>query len=326
MRVGFAGTPAFAARALEAIARAGYTIPLVLTRPDRPKGRGLKLEPSPVKALAASLGIPVLQPATLKSEAARAEALAIPLDVLVVAAYGLILPEAVLAWPRHGCLNIHASKLPRWRGAAPIARAIEAGDATTGITIMQMDAGLDTGPMVEVVDVPIGARETGGTLHDRLALAGAQAIVTALQRLERDGALAVLPQPAAGASYAPKVGKVDAAIDWGRPAGVLDALIRAYDPSPGAHATCAGDAVKVWRALPVSRSAPAEPGEVVARSAGSLDVACGTRVEDGALRLLEVQPAGGRRMAAGAYAAGRGIDLGSRFGPGVREAGGVPRP
>lgn len=325
MRVGFAGTPAFAARALDAIARAGYTIPLVLTQPDRPKGRGLKLEPSPVKALAASLGIPVLQPATLKSEAARAEALAIPLDVLVVAAYGLILPEAVLGWPRHGCLNIHASKLPRWRGAAPIARAIEAGDTTTGVTIMQMDAGLDTGPMVEVVDVSIGARETAGTLHDRLALAGAEAIVKVLQRLERDGALAALPQPAAGATYAPKVGKGDAAIDWGRPATALDALIRAYDPWPGAHASCAGEAVKVWRAHPVPRSAPAAPGEVVARSAGSLDVACGTGVEDGALRLVEVQPAGGRRMAAGAYAAGRGIDLGSRFGPGSREAGGAPR-
>ncbi|MBK6804373.1 MAG: methionyl-tRNA formyltransferase [Betaproteobacteria bacterium] len=326
MRVGFAGTPAFAARALEAIARAGYTIPLVLTQPDRPKGRGLKLEPSPVKALAASLGIPVLQPATLKSEAARAESLAVPLDVLVVAAYGLILPEAVLAWPRHGCLNIHASKLPRWRGAAPIVRAIEAGDATTGITIMKMDAGLDTGPMVEVVDVPIGARETGGTLHDRLALAGAQAIVTVLRRLERDEELAALPQPAEGATYATKVGKSDAAIDWRRPAASLDALIRAYDPSPGAHATCAGEAVKVWRAHPVPRSAPAEPGEVVARSATSLDVACGTRVDDGALRLVEVQPAGGRRMTAGAYAAGRGIDAGSRFGPGVREAGGATRP
>ena len=319
MRVGFAGTPAFAAHALAAIARAGYTIPLVLTQPDRPKGRGLKLEPSPVKALAVSLGIPVLQPATLKSEAARAEALAVPLDVLVVAAYGLILPQAVLDWPVHGCLNIHASKLPRWRGAAPIARAIEAGDALTGITIMQMDAGLDTGPMVEVVDVAIGERDTSGTLHDRLAEAGAHAIVAVLRRLERDGGVASVPQPAEGATYAPKVGRSDAAIDWSRPAAALDATIRAYDPSPGAHASCAGETVKVWRALPVARSAPAEPGQVVARGAGGIDVACGTRVEDGALRLVELQPAGGRRMPADAYAAGRGLDAGSRFGPGARE-------
>ncbi len=187
LRVGFAGTPAFAARALEAIARAGYTIPLVLSQPDRPKGRGLAVEASPVKALAGTLGVPVLQPATLKTEADRAPLLAVPLDVLVVAAYGLILPPAILAWPRHGCLNIHASKLPRWRGAAPIPRAIEAGDASTGVTIMRMDEGLDTGPMVDVVDVPIRERETAGTLHDRLAEAGAAAILEALSRLARRG-------------------------------------------------------------------------------------------------------------------------------------------
>jgi len=319
MRVGFAGTPAFAARALDAIARAGYTIPLVLTQPDRPKGRGLRLEPSPVKTLAASLGLRVLQPGTLKSEAGRAEALAIPLDVLVVAAYGLILPAPVLAWPRHGCLNIHASKLPRWRGAAPIARAIEAGDTMTGITIMQMDAGLDTGPMIEVVEVPIGERETSGTLHDRLAEAGAHAVVAVLRRLGRDGSLASMPQPAEGATYAPKIARGDAAIRWEHPATVLDAMIRAFDPAPGAHATCGGEAVKVWRAHPVARSVPAEPGEVVARTAAGVDVACGTRVEHGALRLVEVQPAGRRRMEASAYAAGRGIDVGSRFGPGANE-------
>ena len=320
MRVGFAGTPAFAARALDAIARAGFTIPLVLTQPDRPKGRGLKLEPSPVKALALSLGLPVLQPATLRTDAARAPALAVPLDVLVVAAYGLILPPEVLGWPRHGCVNIHASKLPRWRGAAPIARAIAAGDAATGVTIMQMDAGLDTGPMIEVVDVAIGARETGGSLHDRLAEAGAQAIVAVLRRLERDGALAAVPQPAEGATYATKVGRGDAAIDWTRPAAALDAMVRAFDPSPGAHATHAGEPLKIWRAQAVPRAAVAPPGEVVGRGAGTLDVACGSRVEDGALRLFEVQPPGGRRMAADAYAAGRGIGVGSRFGAGTPEA------
>ena len=320
MRVGFAGTPAFAARALDAIVAAGYKVPLVLTQPDRPKGRGLKLEASPVKALAASLGLPVLQPATLRTGAARAEALAIPLEVLVVAAYGLLLPAEVLGWPRHGCLNIHASKLPRWRGAAPIVRAIAAGDAVTGITIMQMDAGLDTGPMIEVVDVAIGARETGGSLHDRLAEAGAHAIVAVLRRLERDGAFAAVPQPAEGATCATKVGRGDAAIDWTRPAAALDAMVRAFDPSPGAHATYAGEPRKVWRAQAVSRAAVAPPGEVVGRGSGTLDVACGSRVEDGALRLFEVQPPGGRRMAADAYAAGRGIGVGSRFGAGAREA------
>lgn len=320
LAVGFAGTPAFAATALEAIARAGYTIPLVLTRPDRPKGRGLRLEPSPVKTLALRRGLPIAQPATLKAPADREPILAVPVDVLVVAAYGLLLPPAILAWPRHGCLNIHASKLPRWRGAAPIARAIEAGDTMTGITIMQMDAGLDTGPMVEVVDVPIGPRETAGTLHDRLAEAGARAIVAVLRRLERDGALAATPQPAAGVTCAPKIGRDDAAIDWTRPASELDAAVRAFDPSPGAHATCAGEPLKVWRAQAVPRTVPAAPGEVVGRAAGSLDVACGAGEGDGALRVLEVQPAGGRRMAADAYAAGRGVGVGSRFGAGVREA------
>jgi len=319
LRVGFAGTPAFAARALEAIARAGYTIPLVLSQPDRPKGRGLAVEASPVKALAGTLGVPVLQPATLKTEADRAPLLAVPLDVLVVAAYGLILPPAILAWPRHGCLNIHASKLPRWRGAAPIPRAIEAGDASTGVTIMRMDEGLDTGPMVDVVDVPIRERETAGTLHDRLAEAGAAAILEALSRLARDGGVASTPQPAGGASYAAKIGRRDAAIDWTRPAVAIDRQVRAYDPVPGAHASYGGEALKVWRALPVERSGSAAPGEVIARGPDGLVVACGAD-DGGALRLVEVQPAGGRRMAAAAYAAGRGIEPGARFGAGATGA------
>ncbi|CAG0975696.1 methionyl-tRNA formyltransferase [Burkholderiales bacterium] len=316
MRVGFAGTPAFAARALEAIARAGFTIPVVLAQPDRPSGRGLRLEPSPVKALAGSLGLTVLQPATLKSAEGRAAALAIPLDVLVVAAYGLILPEAILGWPRHGCVNIHASKLPRWRGAAPIARAIEAGDRSTGVTIMQMDAGLDTGPMIETVDVPIGPRETSASLHDRLADAGAHAIVAVLARLERDGRLASTPQPADGATYAPKIGRRDAAIDWTRPADALDRQVRAYDPVPGAHATFGGEPLKVLRAEPVERRARAEPGTVLAISASGIDVACGDDAGGGALRLQDVQPAGGRRMSAAAFAAGRALAAGSRLGAG----------
>ena len=312
MRVGFAGTPAFAARSLEAIARAGHTIPLCLTQPDRPKGRGLKLEASPVKALAGSLGIPVAQPASLKADADRAAIVAVPLDVLVVAAYGLILPPPILAWPKHGCLNVHASLLPRWRGAAPIVRAIEAGDARTGITIMRMDAGLDTGPMIDTVDVAIGARDTAGTLHDRLAEAGAAAIVATLARLARDGSVASTPQPADGATYATKIGKADGAIDWKRPAVELDRRVRAFDPTPGAHASYAGEALKVWRASPTAQRGDAAPGEVVDVASGAVVVACGRD----ALVLAEVQPAGGRRMAAADWARGRGVAPGSRLGGG----------
>ena len=321
LRVGFAGTPAFASRALDAIARAGFTIPLCLTQPDRPKGRGLSVEPSPVKALAGSLGIPVRQPATLKDPATRADLVGVPLDVLVVAAYGLILPEAVLRWPRHGCLNIHASRLPRWRGAAPIQRAIEAGDRATGITIMQMDAGLDTGPIVEVIDVPIAPDDTAATLHDRLAEEGAHAIVSVLGRLAHDGALASTPQPHAGATYAAKIVRADAALDWRAGAVTLDRRVRAFTPAPGAHASFGGEALKIHRALPISRTAVGAPGEVIARSADGIDVACGDDRAEGALRLVDVQPAGGRRMPADAWAAGRGVVRGARFDLPPRDAG-----
>jgi methionyl-tRNA formyltransferase len=313
LRVGFAGTPAFAARALDAISRAGFTIPLCLTQPDRPKGRGLRLAPSPVKVLAQSLGVPVHQPASLKDPGSRAELVEVPLDVLVVAAYGLILPPAILRWPRHGCLNIHASRLPRWRGAAPIARAIEAGDRETGITIMQMDAGLDTGGIVGVVDVPIAPQDTSGTLHDRLSEAGAHAIVATLGRLAHDGRLVATPQPSEGATYAAKIGRDDAALDWRESAVALERRVRAFTPAPGAHASFAGAPLKIHRALPISRDADAAPGEVIARTAEGLDVACGATAAEGALRLLDVQPAGGRRMSADAFAAGRGIARGARF-------------
>lgn len=262
----------------------------------------------------------MLQPASLKTEPDRAEALDVALDVLVVAAYGLILPPAILAWPRHGCLNIHASILPRWRGAAPIVRAIEAGDRATGITIMQMDAGLDTGPMIDVVELPIRDRETAGTLHDRLADAGAQAIVAVLGRLAEAGALRATPQPAEGATYAAKVGRNDAAIDWTRDAPTLDRQVRAFDPVPGAHARFRDEPVKIWRAQPCAAPRGGAPGEVVAGDAGALTVACGAD-GSGALRLQEVQPAGGRRMTAAAYAAGRGIGPGARFGPGMTSEG-----
>ena len=310
MRVGFAGTPDFAALALEALVVTGLEVPLILTQPDRPKGRGLQLEASPVKRFAVGRGLSVAQPATLKSADIQASLRAIPLDVLVVAAYGLILPPAVLAWPKHGCLNIHASKLPRWRGAAPIQRAIAAGDATSGVTIMQMDAGLDTGPTIECLEVEIAPRETAGTLHDKLAAAGARAIIAVLIRLARDGALEAKPQPAIGATYANKIERADAAIDWSRSAAAIDCQIRALDPAPGASTVVGAHAVKVWRADPVAVEHDANAGTVVATAKEGVDVACG----NGALRLLELQPANGKRMSAAAFAAGHGIVPGVRFG------------
>ncbi len=307
--VGFAGTPEFAQRALEAIAGAGFTIPLVLTRPDKPKGRGLALTASPVKICAVARGLPVVQPATLKTPEGRGEALACPLDVLVVAAYGLILPPAVLAWPRLGCLNIHASLLPRWRGAAPIQRAIEAGDACTGVTIMQMDEGLDTGPTIAREEVPLGLRDTGGLLHERLAEAGAALIVDVLRRLDRDGRLAALPQPAEGATYAARITDRDARIDWTRDAQAIDRQVRALDPTPGAYTTLGGSVVKVWQAEPTSTSSAAAPGTVLAARPAGIDVACGA----GTLRILELQRAGGRRVPASALVAGRLVAAGARF-------------
>ncbi|MCC7327553.1 MAG: methionyl-tRNA formyltransferase [Burkholderiales bacterium] len=315
LRVGFAGTPAFAAEALTAILSAGYAVPMVLTQPDRPSGRGLKLSPSPVKQCAVAHDIPVFQPASLKAPLARAEALSVRLDVLVVAAYGLILPPPVLSWPLHGALNIHASKLPRWRGAAPIQRALLAGDSETGVTIMQMDAGLDTGPMVDSVGVLIAPRETAGTLTVKLAAAGAAAIVAVLGRLARDGALAAIAQSAADATYAPKIGRADARLDWRLSAELLDRTVRAFDPIPGAYTRWQTETVKVWTAEPCAAPGAA-PGTVVAIGPEGVDVACGT----GALRLRSVQPAGGRRMVAAAFAAGRALLPGARFAVGEADA------
>ncbi len=310
MRVGFAGTPTFAVSALAAILARGFDVPLVLTQPDRPRGRGLNLEAQPVKALATSRGLRLLQPASLKTGESSALLREIPLDVLVVAAYGLLLPPAVLAWPRHGCLNIHASLLPRWRGAAPIQRALEAGDAETGVTIMQMDAGLDTGPLHDAVRIPIAARETAGSLHDKLAAAGARAIVAVLERLARDGALEGTPQPALGVTYAAKITRADTVIDWRADAATIDRRVRAFDPVPGACTSRDGELVKVWTAEPAAVVARrGDPGEVLAADADGLVIACG----QGALRVAEIQPAGGRRMTAAAFVAGRRIAVGQRF-------------
>ena len=319
MRVGFAGTPAFAAVALEAIHRDGSTIPLVLTRPDRPSGRGLALAASPVKRYAAAHGLPVVQPESLRAAETQAGLARVPLDVLVVAAYGAILPSAVLAWPRYACLNIHASLLPRWRGAAPIARAIDAGDATSGITIMQMDQGLDTGPIVLQRSLAIDARETAGTLHDRLAALGADAILEALHTLADEGSLSSRPQPDQGATYAAKLERRDSLIDWRMSAAALDRRIRALSPAPGAMAVFQGAPVKVRGAVPVAGAAAAAAGTVIRVDAEGIDVACGGDElgSERILRLTELQPAGGRPMSAHAFAVGRALATGAGFEPGA---------
>ena len=314
MNVGFAGTPAFAASVLAVLFDAGFSVPLVLTRPDRPKGRGLKLEPSPVKRLAMDRGVTVVQPATLASEAARAPLLAAKIDVLAVAAYGLILPPGILAWPRCGCLNVHASLLPRWRGAAPIQRALLAGDPETGATIMQMDRGLDTGPILDAVRVPIGPRDTAATLEHKLAAAGAGALVAVLRRLAAGEPTGPMPQPAAGVTYAAKIDKAEALIDWSANAAAIDRQVRAFDPAPGAYTALHDETVKVWRAEPspiMLREAP--PGTVLETNGCGIVVACG----EGRVRIAELQPAGGRRMTAAAFAAGRRLAPGARFGVSV---------
>ncbi len=315
MRLVFAGTPPFAAAALDALADAGHDIACVLTQPDRPSGRGMKLTASAVKALALRRGLSVSQPQTLRDPAAQAELVRLAPDAMVVAAYGLLLPPAVLSIPRLGCLNIHASLLPRWRGAAPVQRALLAGDAETGISIMQMDAGLDTGPVWSRQAVPIGPADTSGQLLDRLTALGADMIVDELARLAQGGANgAPEPQPAEGVTYAHKIEKREAAIDFSRPVTAIDRQVRAFDPVPGAFCECAGVLVKVWRAIPDARPLPpgTEPGTVLELADG-LQVACG----DGCLRLLEVQRAGGRRQDALSFARAAGLIPGSRLGSGL---------
>jgi methionyl-tRNA formyltransferase len=310
LRVGFAGTPAFAARSLTAILDAGFSVPVVLTRPDKPKGRGHRPDASEVKRVALAGGVAIRQPASLRVPDAVDELRSVALDVLVVAAYGLILPPDVLAWPRHGCLNIHASALPRWRGAAPIQRAIEAGDRSTGVTLMQMDAGLDTGPIVSLLDVAIHPRETGGSLHDKLAALGAKAIVDVLRRLAVEGRLDATPQPATGATYAKKIEREESRIDWSLDAETLDRRIRAFEPHPGSFTHLAGERVKVRTAVPVDATRATAAGTLLSVASGGIDVACGR----GALRIVEIQPAGGRPMGVGAFLAGRALMPGLHAG------------
>ena len=299
MRVAFAGTPEFAAAALEAIRAAGFALPLVLTQPDRPAGRGMKLQPSAVARCARAHRLALAQPRGLRLDgryaadaaAARDALAAAAPDIMVVAAYGLILPAWVLALPRLGCLNIHASLLPRWRGAAPIQRAIEAGDTSTGITIMQMDEGLDTGPMLLREAEPIRDDDNAATLHDRLAAIGARLVVKALHAAAA-GRLQPEPQPAEGANYARKIDKAEAALDWCQPAAVLARRVRAFDPFPGASLRLDGETIKVWRAAALGLAGM--PGELLDAGAGRVVVGCG----EGALELLQVQRPGGRRIAA----------------------------
>ncbi|WP_296894465.1 methionyl-tRNA formyltransferase [Thiobacillus sp.] len=305
MRIIFAGTPPFAAAALNALADAGHDIVLVLTQPDRPAGRGMKLTPSAVKQAALARGLPVSQPPSLKSPEAQAELRAVDADVMVVAAYGLILPQAVLDLPRFGCLNIHASLLPRWRGAAPIQRAILAGDAETGITIMQMDAGLDTGAMLSKTVVPIRDDDTAASLHDVLAAAGASAIVAALANY---ATLVPVAQDDAQATYAAKLSKDEAQLDWRQSADALARAVRAYNPAPGAWTLLDGAPLKVWAAA--TAPGAGDPGTVLRSDAEGLVVACG----GGALALREIQPAGSKRMSAAAFLAGRPLPPGARLG------------
>ena len=291
MKIIFAGTPDFAARALEALLAAGHQVVLVLTQPDRPAGRGMALQASAVKKVALAQGIPVFQPERLKDPAThepiRAACVDGAAELMVVAAYGLILPQAVLDLPRRGCINIHGSLLPRWRGAAPIHRAIEAGDAQTGITIMKMEAGLDTGPMLLAQAIDIDAQDTTGSLHDRLATLGGKLVVEALARFDQ---LAPVSQPEAGVTYANKIDKAEARLDWNQPAAILARKIRAFDPFPGAVVMLAGEPVKAWCGEVVAASG--RPGQVVSVDPSGIVVACG----DAALRLTELQKPGGRRV------------------------------
>lgn len=302
MRVIFAGTPEFARSALAALHAAGHEIVGVFTQPDRPAGRGMKLQASAVKQFALAHNLPVVQPHSLKldgkypEEAAAAQAFIAQAqaDVMVVAAYGLILPQWVLDAPKHGCLNIHASLLPRWRGAAPIHRAIEAGDAQTGVTIMQMDAGLDTGDMLLEETLPILMQDTTASLHDKLATLGAALIVKALTQV---GHFKPVAQPTEGVTYAHKIEKAEAAIDWTGSAQQLSQRIRAFDPFPGMTAQMAGEMVKVWQAHVLADEAAhashAKPGTLLAIDESGLQVACGA----GVLCLTQLQKPGGKRQA-----------------------------
>lgn len=313
MKIIFAGTPHFAAAALEALINAGHDIVSVLTQPDRPAGRGMKLVASAVKQMALQHQLAVLQPQSLKKNQVVHEQLqALDADVMVVAAYGLILPQHILDTPRLGCLNIHASLLPRWRGAAPIQRAILAGDKETGITIMQMDAGLDTGDMLLTRELTIVSDETSQSLHDRLCVLGAESIVEALDLLSQ-GKLEPVVQDDTQACYAAKINKAEAEIDWRLSAVDIHRVVRTFNPSPGAYTFLQGQLVKIWQAqlieMPLNQEVVHQPGEIIAIERDGIVVSCG----DGLLRLEVIQKAGGKRLSAEHFLAGNALQLGGCF-------------
>ena len=306
MNILFAGTPEFAARCLETLLGSRHHVVGVMTQPDRPAGRGFALAPSPVKKLAAARGIQVTQPMSLRDAQARAELKHFRADVIVVAAYGLILPHPVLELPRYGAINIHASLLPRWRGATPIQRALLAGDRETGVSIMQMDTGLDTGPVLRQEKIPILEDDTLGTLHDRLAELGARLIVQALDALET-GVVKATPQPVEGVTYAAKLDRREARVDWRKAAVDVNRQVRALNPSPGADASVRRAGIKIWRcAIAAGRGSP---GEILNIGPDGLCVACG----EGALTITELQRSGGKRLPVAEFLRGFPLDVGERF-------------
>ena len=308
MRIAFAGTPAFAAVALQNLIDAKFDIALVLTQPDRPAGRGLQESPSAVKQLALRHNLTLAQPPTLRNEALLGSLLGCGAHALVVAAYGLILPASVLYAFPFGCINIHASLLPRWRGAAPIQRAILAGDRETGISIMQMEQGLDTGPVYFTRTVPLLATDSAESLYDKLSGLGARSIVEALPRIER-GELVASPQSGTGITYAHKIIKAEAEIDWQRDATEVDRAVRAFNPFPGAFSQLNGESVKIWRGH-VAAGDGGTPGEIVRGAPDSIDVACGS----GVFSITELQKAGGKRLSAASFLRGSALPDGAHFG------------
>jgi methionyl-tRNA formyltransferase len=296
LRIVFAGTPAFAVPSLVAAAQRNEVV-AVYTQPDRPAGRGRALHPSPVKLEALKRGLPVLQPESLKSEVSRDALRALRPDVMVVVAYGLLLPQSILDIPKFGCWNVHASLLPRWRGAAPIQRAIEAGDTETGVCLMQMEKGLDTGPVLMEQRTPIGANETAGQLHDRLSTLGAQVLADGLGLLRAGMRGVPRPQPAEGATYARKLEKAEARLDWTLPADALARKVRAFDPWPIAEGDIAGEIVRIHGAIAIDATAIATPGTVLRADREGIDIACGF----GALRIRTLQRAGGKAITAADY-------------------------
>lgn len=311
MKLIFAGTPEFAVPALAALIAAGHEIVLVLTQPDRPAGRGMKLKASPIKLLALQYAIPVLQPETLKDAAVQAHIASVTADAMIVAAYGLIIPAAVLQMPRHGCFNIHASLLPRWRGAAPIQRALLAGDTHTGVTIMEVVLALDAGAMISHGVIPITESDTAQTLHDSLAKLGAELMVQAVHRLSAEGQLQATPQDETQVTYAAKLVKAEARLDWTRSAIELSRQIRAFNPFPVAQTELQGDICRVWMAQAAAENSAvaAAAGTIVGVEDG-ITVSCGS----GQLHIEELQMPGGKRLSAREFQAGRALQVGTRFG------------